>query len=373
MIVQGILTARLRTELTQFCHSQFHREISRVASCFSAALSTQSRHAFAMHKEADSNHVKKVTGWEEDADKRQTITGALKGLGFKWNATEKAWVAGVPVDFHKVKNILDSLKEIPAANAAVPVPVAKKSSGELRVAELLQQWKVPLGDLLPKNIDQNRFFEALRVSLLTAERVVANSSDLSVYTACSKCAQLGLFPGPLQEVYFSTREGQIEFQIGYKGFLSLARRAMPNLQITANVVRGNDEFKYTLGDNPTVELIQNPDSGSEDITFAFVMISFPGGAKHLTVVDKNHVEKRRACSKGGNTPSSPWEKFQREMWLKTAIKDALRFVNLSPEDSKREDLKLALEDFKSALTLIHRDLSEPPIPLESVIETGNNP
>lgn len=344
---------RVVQSLVHFSNSP-QNSTQKMLSLSSCLLQT-GRDVFAAQREEKTNLTQKVTGFEPDPDKRQVITTALKHMGFRWNPDEKAWTSKNPVEFEKVNLVIEGLKAISTeTNPAAPQgssAIQKKSPFETRIEELLHSWHSSLSDLLPRHIDKNRFFAALKVSLLNAERIASNSTDASLYTACSKCAQFGITPGLLQECYFSSREAQIEFQLGYKGLIALARRAVPNLHIEANIVRGEDTFSYTLGSQPTVNLSQNPDADPEDIRFAYVKLSFPDGITHLSVIDREHVKKRMQCSKGIGSPSSPWTKFQREMWLKTAIRDALRFTDLSADKNTKEELTSAVKNFRSVLSL----------------------
>lgn len=314
------------------------------------------RGAFALHKDASGTKVIKVTGFEEDPLKRSEITAVLKQRGFRWTPAEKSWVPAEPQPIDVIQSVVDAQKSVSSGAAAVVAKSGEKTAFESRINSFLADKEPELSVLLPKYMDKARFMGHLKTALMGAERVAACSSDAALYTACAKCAQLGLSPGPLQESYFSARDGQIECQIGYKGLIALARRAVPDLQISANIVRNGDEFKYVLGNEPFVELTQNPSANADDFNYAYVMLTYPNGVKTLTVIDSNHVKKRKDCSKGAHASTSPWIKFPREMWLKTAIRDALRFANLSVEESRREELKTAMNEFKEVLSLLQDEL-----------------
>lgn len=311
-----------------------------------AQLIHQVNTVFIAHKKNDSSYLEKVTGYESDISIRKGITETFKAEGMKWDPIAKAWVPTTNVSFEKINQVIQGglLKE-----SVVSTPRESSDSPYAsRIESLLKKWDENLSALLPRHVSKQQFLESLRMALFQAKKTGSSSADEALYTACCRCAQLGMTPGPLNEVYFSSREGQVEFLLGYKGIIALARRAIPEIQIEANVVREGDEFTYVLGTSPTVNLKQGEDCSTENITHAYVQVRFPDGTSKLTVVDQEHIIKRMNCSKGANAPSSPWKKFPREMWLKTAIRDAFRFINLSPETLSKGDQELD-KDFVARL------------------------
>jgi recombination protein RecT len=336
--------------------------ISQVQVFFrQAPLLFQRRDSFTIEKGGDDGrYVKSIKGWEADQDKRQAFIAAIKRLGFKFDSAAKAWTSFTPVEHEKIQAILNAQGVITGqgSSASALSSDSKKSDTETRVIELLKNWKEPLTHLLPPhvNLRADAFFESLKIALIKSGKAIETSSDDSIYKACASAAQVHLVPGVLNEAYFLAREGQIEFQIGYKGLIALARRVNPHIQIVANVVREGDQFSYTLGDNQSIELIQDPKADPDKIIYAYVDIIYPKGGHCLTVIDRSHVEKRMKCSAGAKSRHSPWERFMREMWMKTAIREAFRFVHLSPEESKIEGLEAALENLKSVLSSIHNEI-----------------
>lgn len=303
------------------------RSIQQNGSLLGPSLIAQKCFQFIAHKEGSTNLLDRVSGYEADIEKRKAITQAFKDLGLRWNQDKKSWVPSKPTELAAIQDILNQ----PQKTTPVAAPRAKSgpSEYEARIDQLLSAWDAKLSALLPKHITKERFIESLRLALIQSKKAGEQSSDQSLYKACSLCAQTGLTPGPLNEAYFSTRDNQIEFLIGYKGIISLATRALPGLIVESNVVREGDLFNYTLGTRVFLEYAQKSNEDSDKIVQAYVFITFPDGTGKITVIDQEHVNKRKSCSKGANAPTSPWNKFPREMWLKTAIRDAFRFISLS--------------------------------------------
>lgn len=325
--------------------------------------------AFSAFKKPNSEHLDKVTGWEDNPERRKEITDKFKAIGMRFDKGIKGWTSSQPLEYEKVLSIIQS----PSSNVQVVSEIKEEgpTSYQIRIDSLLKKWEVELSNILPKNCNKQRFFQALRSALLSAGKIGNVSSDEALFTACSNCAQLGITPGPLNEGYFSSRENQIEFLVGYKGLIALARRIVPGLQIEANVVRNGDEFTYQLGTNPKIQFQPSSDANPDDILYAYVFIRFPEGTEKLNVVDLPHVQKRMACSRGAHSPSSPWKKFKREMWLKTAIKEAFRFINISPESVSKNNPEEAILAIKQAIASLQSELEDKP---ENIMaENDKNP
>ena len=322
----------LRKILTNTCSPLIPLSINQQTQALISACFDQKCHQFTAHQKVGApNLLGKVTGYEADPEKRKEITNALKGLGLRWKQDTKSWEPTAAVEFQKVCDLIH--QPIQNDRSSIASMESKPSEYETRIESLLKEWEGRLSALLPKHVSKERFLESLRIALFQARRTGEKSTDQALFTACSQCAQIGLTPSSLNEVYFSTRDNQIEFLLGYKGIISLASRAIPGLVVESNVVYEGDVFEYTLGTEARLTHTRSDEEVPEKITHGYVILTFPDGTRKITVIDQEHVEKRKSCSKGVNAPSSPWNKFPREMWLKTAVRDTFRFVSLSDNRS----------------------------------------
>ncbi len=129
------------------------------------------------------------------------------------------------------------------------------------LAQYLDDNKAELAKALPPGITPETF---LRLAVTHAR----NKPDLMEctprsYLACLMvAAQLGFEPGPLEQVYFISRdisvpdpdmegrykkEKQATFQVGYKGWLELMRRHQDVIDVEAHLVYEADEFDFSYG------------------------------------------------------------------------------------------------------------------------------
>jgi recombination protein RecT len=212
---------------------------------------------------------------------------------------------------------------------------------------------------LPKHLDPDRL---LRIVLTAVRRTPAlmSCSRESVLAAIMQAAQLGLEPdGNLGLAYLLPYGNQCQLIVGWKGLIELARRSGLVANITAHCVHYGDFFEYELGldtklrhipadvlempqyarersiaDDLRREQILGALAGSRksDLVAAYAVVTMKDGTRQFRVVTRKFVERIRAMSQSRNSGASPWNQWEDQMWEKTAVKQVLRFVPLSPED-----------------------------------------
>lgn len=204
---------------------------------------------------------------------------------------------------------------------------------------------------LPKHIDPDVM---LRVVLTTVRRTpgLLACTRESVLGAIMQCAQLGLPPdGMLGLAYLLPYGNTCQLIVGYKGLIELARRSGKVASIRAHVVHRGDYFKYELGLKPALRHVPQDmlefaeqelreqvvatlagESAGSSIIAAYAVVDLTDGTQHFEVVTKKYIDKIKRTSKSASSSASPWNQWEDQMWMKTAIKVALKFVPLSPED-----------------------------------------
>ncbi len=149
----------------------------------------------------------------------------------------------------------------------------------------------------------------------------------SVIGAAMQAAQLGLTPGVLGEAWLVPYRDQCTFQVGVRGLISLAARS--GIVIQAHTVHERDEFHHELGLEPILRHV--PAHGDRGKSVAWYAVARDRTTKDLLgfqVIDRAHVDKRRALNRG----SSPaWDGWYDEMALGKAVREVCRFLPLSVE------------------------------------------
>jgi recombination protein RecT len=188
---------------------------------------------------------------------------------------------------------------------------------------------------LPNTITPERFSRIV-LSAISNNKQLQQCTPNSFLAGMMNAAQLGLQPNtPTGEAYLIPyrNKGTLEcqFQIGYRGLVSLAYRSGQVKTIYAEAVRENDEFEYELGLEP--KLIHKPakkDRG--EITYFYAVFKLVNGGEGFSVMSKDDMDKHmRKFSKAANAGFSPWQTNYEEMGKKTVIKRVLKLAPLSSD------------------------------------------
>ncbi len=225
------------------------------------------------------------------------------------------------------------------------------------IADMIKSIEPEIKKALPAVMTPDRFTRIALNALNTTPKL-AECSQMSFLAALMNAAQLGLEVNtPLGQAYlipFSNR-GKLEtqFQIGYKGMLSLAYRNPEFQTIQAQTVYENDEFEYELGLNS--KLIHRPaleDRGS--VRCYYALYKLKNGGYGFEVMSHKDVELyAKRYSKAADSAYSPWNSNHFDaMAKKTVIKQLLKYAPL------KSDLEKALSMDESIKTDIAVDMSE---------------
>ncbi|MGG3571082.1 recombination protein RecT [Bacillus gobiensis] len=201
------------------------------------------------------------------------------------------------------------------------------------IATYLKKMGPEFEKALPKHMDADRLG---RIALTTIRQnpKLLECSIPSLMGAVMQAAQLGLEPGLIGHCYlvpFKNKKlgtTEVQFIIGYKGMIDLARRSGHIESIYAHTVHENDDFEYELGLHP--KLIHKPATGDRgDMTFVYAVAHFKDGGYQFEVFSKNDVEKSKGRSKSSNF--GPWQTDYEEMAKKTVIRRMFKYLPISIE------------------------------------------
>jgi len=253
---------------------------------------------------------------------------------------------------------------------------------------VLLKMKDQIALALPKHMDRDRL---LRVVLTTVQRTPAilSCTQHSVLAAIMQSAQLGLEPdSTLGHCYLIPYGNHCQLIIGFKGMIELARRSGVVSSVRAHVVQAGDLFEYELGLSPKLRHVPQDVLALNDrqqrekilaalgnvspnmLVAAYSVIDLKGGGQHFEVVTKSFVDRIRAVSQAARSSSSPWTTWEDQMWKKTAIKQGLKYVPLSPEDKLTEALRAderTFVDLSQTGELVSLEAPAPPSALDTVV------
>ena len=197
------------------------------------------------------------------------------------------------------------------------------------------------------------------VALAKANPKIRDASRASVINCVAMCALTGLMPGgALPGVYVIPRAAkgvmELNFQIGYRGLLTLAQRA--GVQISAYPVYPGAPVDLDANDRliiPTErrKVDRNPDNLIGVVVTAHRMDT--GMSYGRFFVESDLIEARRAVSdawqrgqKKGAADwerSSPWYQWPEEMSLKTAVAYVIRRGSVPVDDVAQHVLRADAE------------------------------
>jgi recombination protein RecT len=150
---------------------------------------------------------------------------------------------------------------------------------------------------------------------------LARCTRESLLGAIMQCAQVGLEPGPLGQVYFVPyrRQGVLEVVmiIGYRGLLDLVRRSGQVLQVASHIVYEHDDFEVVWGtDERIVHRPRFADRGRPVLAYAVARLRDGGTDAEVMTVEEIEAIRRR--SRAADT--GPWVTDWGEMARKTVLR-----------------------------------------------------
>lgn len=204
------------------------------------------------------------------------------------------------------------------------------------IEDYMKKMAPAMSQALPKHMDISRLTRLAMTTIRTTPAL--KDADVgSLLGAVMQAAQLGLEPGLMGHCYLlpfnNKNKGikEVQFIIGYKGMIDLARRSGHIKSIYAHAVYSNDEFDYELGlesklvHKPTME----PEKG--EFIGAYAVAHFKDGGYQFEFMSKADIEKRKGRSKAANSKFSPWTSDYEEMAKKTVVRHMWKYLPISVE------------------------------------------
>ena len=156
---------------------------------------------------------------------------------------------------------------------------------------------------------------------------ILETNPKSVFGSILICAELGLSPTKeMGECWLIPYKGVCQFQIGYKGLVSLIYRHPNVTGVEAECVFENDEFNYSLGLSPELKHIP-VDKDRGNLSYVYAIMRFTNREPMFKVMSLNELKQYQKLSKAGDkglwfSPKDP------QFWLpkKTVIKQLCKLI-----------------------------------------------
>ena len=204
------------------------------------------------------------------------------------------------------------------------------------IEDYLKQMAPAMSQALPKHMDVDRLMRLTMTTIRTTPEL-KNADMGSLLGGVMQAAQLGLEPGLLGQCYLlpfkNNKKGitEVQFIIGYKGMIDLARRSGDIQSIYAHAVYENDDFEYELGLNPTLKHTPSMEADKGQFLGSYAVAHFKDGGYQMEFMPKAEIDKRKNSSPGGRSKFSPWNNYYEEMANKTVIRHMWKYLPISVE------------------------------------------
>lgn len=247
----------------------------------------------------------------------------------------------------------------------MPVTLAGQNTNQIK--GVLEKYKAQIAQALPKHISVERIMQ-IATTVIAKNPAIAECTTSSLLGAVLQASIVGLELTPILGLAYlvpfyngKTKQKEVQFQIGYRGFIELARRSKELKTLMAECVYENDRFEYELGLEPKLKHI--PFLGERgELLYVYAAATFVNGGNAFVVLTKQDVMKYRSYSKTAQAEFSIWEKHFEEMAKKTAIRRLAKLLPMSVEYKtfETDNKTINAEDFKDG-ELILENIEEPEI------------
>lgn len=233
-----------------------------------------------------------------------------------------------------------ALKAAATGNGVATAEKKKTIAGLLTDPHIKQQMALAL----PKHMTADRL---ARIALTEVRKTpkLAQCDQMSFLGAIMQCAALGLEPGgALGHCYLIPFENKkqsrvdVQFIIGYRGMLDLARRSGQIVSLEARAVHQKDHFEVELGLDS--KIVHKPNWTATDrgpLTFVYAVAKLKDGGVQFDVMSRAEIEHIRDESQGYKTAvrfkndNTPWIQHFEPMALKTVIRRLFKYLPVSIE------------------------------------------
>lgn len=191
-----------------------------------------------------------------------------------------------------------------------------------------------LSDLLPRDAPVKRLIGEL-VMAATVNPVILQCTQVSLSRVITSAALTGLhISGPMQQAAVIPRKSkgimEANFEVMYKGLISLAHKSDKLRGIQVGAIYANDEYDVDLIEGITHKPAVVGERGA--LIGCYAILEMRDGAKQNTFMRADEIEAIKSRSSAARSGFSPWKSDPEQMGIKTVLKRALKNVPASTEE-----------------------------------------
>lgn len=246
--------------------------------------------------------------------------------------------------------------------------VAQQQTGP---GALIKQYSSSFAQVLPAHIKADTWVRLAQGALKRGKReqdgqyqleVAANNNPGAFLAYLLDAARLGLEPGT-EQYYLTPRKvkGRLEILgiVGYQGHIELMYRSGAVASVVAEVVRDNDEYRYTRGSDEVPVHTYPPFAGASTRgkllgVYAYARMT-NGAVSRVIELGRDDIERIKQSAEGVNSEYSPWRNHEEAMWLKSSVRQLQKWVPTSAE-YRMEVARATAEAHRAAVDMPVADL-----------------
>ena len=213
-------------------------------------------------------------------------------------------------------------------------------------AKPMDRFKAELGarqqmltTLLPEGMKVEKF-QAIVVTAVADNMDLLDVDRSSLIKACLQAAELGLVlnksmaEADILKVWNNKiKKYEAQFRPRYKGLMKLALQTGEVLKIESRIVYENDEFEIIEGTSAGI-IHKRKLSGRGGMIGAYCVWTLRNGESQFEVMSKEEIlairDRSSSKTKEGKVVG-PWVTDEAEMWRKTVVRRATKYMPMSPE------------------------------------------
>lgn len=190
--------------------------------------------------------------------------------------------------------------------------------------------------LIPSHLTINRVKDGV-VAALGRNPDLMECTPTSIVLSALEAAECGLSLSPtlkeadILKVWDNKNKCYVaQFRPRYGGLMKLARQSKEITKIFAHAVREGDEFRYAYGLHK--DMTHVPKDGNKGaLSHAYCVWTLANGETDFVVMDRERILEIKGRSESGKRGFGPWLSDEEEMWRKTCVRNASKYMPLSAD------------------------------------------
>lgn len=208
--------------------------------------------------------------------------------------------------------------------------------------------------LLPKSMSYEKF-QGIVISAVADNMSLLDCDRGSLIKACLTAAELGLSlnramgEADILASYGGKDKPKVaQFRPRYKGLMRLATQHGEVLKIESRIVHEHDVFEVEEGIDSRITH-RHGLSNRGDMIGAYCVWKLKNGETQFEIMNKEQIEEIRNRSEGwkafaaGKIKTTPWSTDPAEMWRKTVVRRATKYMPLSTDAQRAVAIDNAAE------------------------------